>query len=89
VAKRKTNKAPAKCDLPPIPVGTQILILRPHLWAGCTGVVEKYNEATTLHYLEIAGKNGEKFHAEATSRELEIIQPEAVDYRKEMGLYDP
>jgi hypothetical protein len=84
--KHKTNKAPAKCDLPPIPVGTMVLVKRPSLWSGCTGIVEKYNEETTLHYLEIAGKNGAKFHAEATSRDLEIIQPEAVDFRKEMGL---
>lgn len=57
---------------PPFDVGTPVVILRPCLWAGCSGTVEKYDAKTTIHTIAINGKHGETFRGEATADCLEI-----------------
>lgn len=69
-----------RCSLPPVKPGTPVLILRPHLWSGAAGVVESYNEVTTLHRILIHGKDGANFHADCTAEVLKM------DYGRMMGL---
>ena len=86
MAKKKTIASQQKCDLPPIPVGTKVLIIRPHLWSGCVAKVEKYNPETTLHYLKVQGKEGVIFHTEARAEDLRVVTDVSVDWAAELGL---
>lgn len=67
--KRRKPEIPI-CTLPPVEVGTAVVILRPNLWGGCAGTVVSYNPASTLHLVRITGKNGAAFHTEAMARDL-------------------
>lgn len=58
------------CTLPPLQVGTAVVILRPHLWGGCAGTVVSYNPTTTFHLVRITGRDGHPFHAEAMASDL-------------------
>ena len=69
-----------------MPIGTSASILRPHLWAGCVGRVEKYNPETTLHYLEVQGKEGVIFHTEATAEHLRVVPEDGFDWAAELGV---
>lgn len=60
--KRKPPQ-PVRPDLPDFPVGSPILLVRPHLWSGCAGVVERVTDHK--HLVRIAGKNNAVFHAES------------------------
>ena len=86
MAKKKTIASQKKCELPPIPVGTKVLIIRPHLWSGCVAKVEKYNPETTLHYLKVQGKEGVIFHTEATAEHLRVVPDKSVDWAAELGV---
>jgi hypothetical protein len=71
--KRKSNAAPkVSQDAPVIPIGTQVVIMRPNLWANCTGEVVKHNEDRT-HRIKIQNKDGSGFwHTDAPGSQLEV-----------------
>lgn len=70
---KKTTKPERKCDLPPVAVGTRILLKRPHLWGGCIGIVESYDAGTTKHRCRIAGRNGATFQTDAYASEIGLM----------------
>lgn len=68
--KRRKLEIPL-CTLPPLAVGTAVVILRPHLWGGCAGTVVSYDPTTTFHLVRITGREGTAaFHTEAMAKDL-------------------
>ena len=64
--KKSNGKERVPENLPPnIPVGTPVCIIRPHLWSGCYGVVEKIDGVK--HLVRVFGKGGADFHTECYS----------------------
>lgn len=64
---KKSPKAPVARG-PIFPVGSDVLIKRPHLWSGCQGEVVRVTDG--IHLVKIAGKHDGFFHTEATGEDL-------------------
>lgn len=58
-------------DKAPHPVGTPVIVVRPHLWSGCVGVVEKIWDNKS-QIIRIAGRNGDGFTGLAWPEQLRI-----------------
>lgn len=56
-------------DKPPYPVGTHVLIVRPHLWSGCVGVVYKIWDNKS-QIITIWGKGGRNYTGLAWPEQL-------------------
>jgi len=71
--KRKPVKPVVLHPLEKFPVGTEVLIKRPHLWSGCVGVVVTEKEG--MHRVRIEakadGSTMSAFHTDATGDQLE------------------
>lgn len=74
----KKKPAPIRLSkLPPLPLGTMVVVQRPHLWAGGCGEVVAYNETTTEHKIRIASRYpDEYFHAVALAEDLKVVESE-------------
>lgn len=68
VAKKK-KQPEAKKDLPRFAVGEPVIIIRPHLWSGCTG--EVISEMGGVHRVKIAGKDKAFFRTDVPGDQLE------------------
>ena len=54
---------------PSFPVGSQIVIIRPHLWSGCVGFVDHVDDRQ-MHRIRIQGKNGSWYTSIAWAEQL-------------------
>lgn len=55
-----------------LPIGTKVAVLRPNLWAGCSGFVVKHEN--DKHWCWLSAKSEDYFHALATIEELKEIK---------------
>lgn len=73
--KKKSVASKVPVDAPVYPVGTRVVIKRPHLWAGCVGEVIAVTEG--LHRVRINQKpDGVTlqgyFHTDCNGNEMEV-----------------
>lgn len=57
---------------PPVREGLPVIVLRPALWSGASGVAGAFNPDTALQTVTITGRNGEGFSTEVTTDCLKI-----------------